>query len=57
MESQSPCASCTAAEIGSVTDMQELISVCIDSGAEITVWPPELAHETPTQGFEESRSA
>ena len=30
-------------------DLPKLISVCIDSGAEITVWPPELAPETRTE--------
>ena len=46
----------TAAEIGSVTEKPKLISVGIDSGAEITVWPPELAPETPTEESDESRS-
>ena len=56
VESQCLCAGCPAAEIGSVTDMPELISVCVDSAAEITVWPPELALETPTEETEESGS-
>ena len=34
----------------------KLLSVCINSGAEITVWPPELEPETPTEQSEESRS-
>ena len=39
-------------EIGAVTTNSKLISVGIDSGAEITVWPPELAPETPTEESE-----
>ena len=42
-------------EIGAVTTNSKLISVGIDSGAEITVWPPELAPETPTEESDESR--
>ena len=42
-------------EIGAVTTNSKLISVGIDSGAEITVWPPEIAHETPTEESDESR--
>ena len=42
-------------EIGAVTTKSKLISVGIDSGAEITVWPPELAPETPTEESDESR--
>ena len=57
MESQSPCVGCTTAEIGLVTEKPKLISVCIDTGTEITVWPPELAPETPTEECEESRTS
>ena len=42
-------------EIGAVTTNSKLISVGIDSGAEITVWPPEIAPETPTEESDESR--
>ena len=38
-----------------LTEKPKLISACIDSRAEITVWPPELAPETPTEESEESR--
>ena len=41
-------------EIGTVTTNSKLISG-IDSSAEITVWPPELAPETPTEESDESR--
>ena len=50
VKSPFPCAGGTAAE------NPKLISVGIDAGAEITVWPPELAPETPTEESEESRS-
>ena len=56
VESQSPCAGCTAAEIGSVMEKPKLNLVCIDSGAEITVWPPDLAPETPTEESGVSRT-
>ena len=56
MEPQSPFAGCTAAESGSVTEKPKLISVCVDFGAEITVWPLELAPETPTEESVESGS-
>ena len=52
----SPCVGVTAALIGSVTEKLKLILVCFDSGAEITVLPPELAPETPTEESEERRS-
>ena len=42
-------------EIGAGTTNSKLISVGIDSGAEITVWPPEIAPETPTEESDESR--
>ena len=42
-------------EIGALTTSSKLISVGMDSGAEITVWPPELAPETPTEESDESR--
>ena len=42
-------------EIGAVTTNSKLTSVGIDSGAEITVWPPEIAPETPTEESDESR--
>ena len=51
-----PRAGGTVAEIGTVTENQKLISVGIDSGAEVTVWPPELALDMPTEESEESRS-
>ena len=47
-----PRAGSIAAEIGAVTENQTLISVGIDSGAEITVWPLELAPEMPTESEE-----
>ena len=50
VESPFPRAGSTAAEIGSVTEKPRLISVGIDSGAEITVWPPELALENTHRG-------
>ena len=39
-----------------MTEKPKLISVCIDSGAEVAVWPPEVAPETPTEESEEIRS-
>ena len=50
VKSPFPCA-------GTAAENPKLISVGIDSGAEITAWPPELAPETPTQESEESRSS
>ena len=39
-----------------MTENSKWISEDVDSGAEITVWLPELAPETPTEESEESRS-
>ena len=52
-----PRAGGTAAEIDAVTENQKLVSVIIDSGAEVMVWPSELALEIPIEESEESPSS
>ena len=42
-------------EIGAVTTNSKFNSVGIDSGAEIAVWPPKIAPETPAEESDESR--
>ena len=49
------CANLRPATIGTVQSSSERITMGVDSGAEVTVWPPELFPEVATVESEESR--